>query len=903
MRRLILKLISFLIKFAISLRYKVTYKGLESLNSLPTDKSPGTLFLPNHPSQLDGFFVMRGIEQYAPRPAAVEYLYEIPLVSLLLRLVRAIPVPNLDSCGNSVKRYRVDQVMNQLIAALKEGDNFLFYPSGRLKVTGSEMIGGASGVRRLLQAVPGTTIVLVHVTGLWGSTFSRGITNRVPKLGQTFWNGFKHILKNLIFFTPRRQVTVEYSVAPQDFPYTGTRLEINKYLESFYNKSADGVAYGPEGEPLTLKSFSMWKTDLPEVAKIAYEDTKIDLNKIPKEIQDKVLASVAATAKRPVGDIHPDNHLAKDLGFDSLDATELLIFLEDNYEIKGLYPSDLTTVATIMALAAKQKVIVHEDESNPALEKRKLPSFDEKHPRQDKLAFPEGKTLQEVFLKACDERSELKACGDGIAGVLTYGQFKLRTLLLAEKIRALKGDRIGILLPATVSANIVSFACMMAGKVPVMINWTVGPRHLNHVIQISKIEHILTSWKFLDGLENIDLGDINEIIITLESIRDNISILDKLKALFLSKKSPEKLLTHFGLDDVDENAPAVLLFTSGTETLPKGVPLSHSNLLSNVKAGLERIGLTKDDILFSFLPPFHSFGFVIAGIFPLLSGLRVAYSPDPTNSAVVARGIEQWSATMLCSPPSFLKSLLQTATKEQIKTLSLFLVGAEKTPKDLFAQIKALGSHTRTFEGYGITECSPILTVNTQLDLKYGVGKPVEGVEISIVHPETHEILPPNMQGLILAHGPNVFSGYLEYNGPSPFITTQGKLWYNTGDLGYLDTEGNLNISGRVKRFVKIGAEMISLGAIEDALLGVAKEKNWFFPEEGPPFAMCSWEPEGERPQLILLSRSEIPVDEINDTLKKEGFSNLYRISKVKLVDEIPITGTGKGLISKLNVA
>jgi len=175
-----------------------------------------------------------------------------------------------------------------------------------------------------------------------------------------------------------------------------------------------------------------------------------------------------------------------------------------------------------------------------------------------------------------------------------------------------------------------------------------------------------------------------------------------------------------------------------------------------------------------------------------------------------------------------------------------------------------------------------------------GVGLALPGVELLIVHPETEAVLPVGERGLILARGANVFKGYLNPGLSSPFTTVEGKQWYKTGDLGFLDEEGILTISGRMKRFIKMGGEMVSLASIEDALLQMAPKKNWPTNEEGPALAICAKETAGEKTKIFLFSRFELSVDEVNNSLKEAGFSNLVKVSSVTRLPEIPIMGTGK---------
>jgi long-chain-fatty-acid--[acyl-carrier-protein] ligase len=196
----------------------------------------------------------------------------------------------------------------------------------------------------------------------------------------------------------------------------------------------------------------------------------------------------------------------------------------------------------------------------------------------------------------------------------------------------------------------------------------------------------------------------------------------------------------------------------------------------------------------------------VTGLFPLLSGMRVYYAPDPTDYHLIGRQIGKWKATIFCCAPTFIKGVFQVATPEQLESLRYIVSGAEKTPKELFDYVEKLGGGKEIIEGYGITECAPIVSITRPGKPKKGVGKPIPGVDICIIDVETNIPLLIGKEGEICIRGPNVFYGYLGSQ-KIPFITIQGKNWYRSGDKGFMDHEGNLLISGRLKRFAKIGGD------------------------------------------------------------------------------------------------
>ncbi len=882
----------YLLQFSLSFRYKVTIKGLDKIKK---NKPGGVLFLPNHPTVfVDPTLITLAVYKKFPiRPLVVEYHFYNPIVQRVMRMMNGLPMPNFSSTSNSLKRKRSEESLNEVIKSLKEGDNFLIYPAGKLKNTSLEDIGGNSAVHKILSDVPEANIVLVRIKGLWGSSFSKAIIGKSPPMFETIWEGIKICFKNLLFFTPRRNVIIEFEEAPQDLPVNGTRRELNQFLENWYNKP-DGLTEQKgalPGDSLILVSTSMWRNEVPVIKPpAATQDEKIVLSLIPEEIQKNVKKQLARLADTTPESITANQDLAKDLGLDSLDTAEMAAFLNQEYDISSVPVHELTSVGKVMAIAAKQVVFKEE------IEKEKIKGLKKWfEPRgHERIFLNEGNTIPEVFLNTCEKMGNKAATVDMRSGVMTYSQLKMRVILLALYIRKLPGDHVGILLPASTGAYILILATQLAGKVPLMINWTTGSRHLQSIVQLSQAKKILTAWTFIDRLENVDFGGIEENLLMLEEVREQLTLKDKLKAFYLSKCSPKTVLKAFGADELTKDNFATLLFTSGTESTPKGVPLTHENLLTNQRSTLEMAEVFSDDVIFGFLPPFHAFGFTYGGLIPILAGLRIGFSPDPTNGKQLVNDFETFGITIMCSAPTFVKNMLKVATPKQLKTLRLCLTGAEKTPPELFEQMESVQKRDCLFEGYGITECSPVLTLNAPHKASKGVGQPIPGVSLLVVHPDTHEPLPIGERGLILAKGPNIFSGYLNPGIASPFVTINGEKWYSTGDLGYLDENNYLTLSGRKKRFIKIGGEMVSLAAIEDAVATLALQEEWKSDIEGPQIAVCAQEKNGEKPKIFLFTKYETTTEQVNKSLQSQGFSNLVRVSSVKQLSNIPIMGSGK---------
>lgn len=820
------------------------------------------------------------------RPLVVEYIFNLPFLKPLFRLVKALPIPNFESAVNEYKLQRGERALREMSEGLKRGDNFVIYPAGRLKGSAKELIGGASATHELLKECPDANVVLIRTTGLWGSSFSRALLDRSPPLKEMLIHGIKVIFKNLIFFTPRRLVTIEIEPNPEKMPRGDvSRIELNRFLENWYNRYPDAKGNIHEAEPLKLVSYSRWKEELPEVFSPKKRENHFGGTHISEKTREKVYREIRKILDKPDLEIKVDMHLAFDLGMDSLNIAELITYMTKIFDLDQLHPEDLETVGTILELAEGGKQV--------QVPKVPPPEFSWKEELDRPLPMlPLGKTIPEAFLNSCQRMGEYLACGDDLVGTISYNRLKKAALVLAQYFRTWKEDRVAILLPASLGAYLAILALQIAGKTPVMLNWTLGPRYLEGMMELSGAQKILTSWKFLERLANVQFGTCLDKLVLLEDVRKDLTLLMKLRGLFLTKCSVRYVLKHLGLHKADENSPCVILFTSGTEAAPKGVPLSHKNIISNQRSAMQCIDLNAKDVIYGILPPFHSFGFSVAGLFPLLGGIRVAFYPDPTDSFALAEGIKRWNITFFCSAPSFTKGLFHAAKAGDLTSIRYFVSGAEKAPQELFDRIAQLRSQAKLLEGYGITECSPILSLNRPNLPHKGVGRIIPDIELITIHPETLKPLPEGVDGEICVRGPNIFNGYLG-NPRTPFIEIDRKLWYRTGDLGHLESTGCLILSGRLKRFTKIGGEMISLGAVEEV---IAKEliAKGRISQDVPSIAVVADEKEEGKPRLILIAIIDFNKEEANQILQEAGFSNLVKIKDVKKIEAIPIMGAGK---------
>lgn len=507
----------------------------------------------------------------------------------------------------------------------------------------------------------------------------------------------------------------------------------------------------------------------------------------------------------------------------------------------------------------------------------------EKRSSGRRLSVPEGETLLEVFLSRARLSPDRVIASDRMSGQVTYRRLVTSIFALMPEFRRMEGEYVGILLPAGVAAISSTLASLFAGKTPVMINWTAGPAHVKHAIRSLDIKKVVTADRFLKRLSN-DLKEIDGSaeFFMLDEFSRSLSKARKLKAGIGARLSWRRLRR------MRPPGNAVILFTSGSENRPKAVPLTHGNILANIRDLAERIRLSENDVLLGLLPPFHAFGVSTTMFLPLCLGLRAAYHPNPLEKRVLAGMIKEHSVSLLVGTPTFLSGIARASTGGEMDSLRLAVLGAEKCPHSVFDLIEKRCPNLKVIEGYGITECSPVVSVcDESSPLRGAVGRVLPSLEHAVVDPELRGRVKSGDTGMLLLRGPSVFKGYIGHDGPSPFVDFEDSRWYETGDL-VSEEDGNLVFRGRLKRFVKIGGEMVSLPAVEQ----VIRER---FPSDDDDFihAVEAIE-DGSRPRIALFTTMELSREDVNASIREAGLSSLHNVREVVHLDEIPRLGSGK---------
>ncbi|HEY3863426.1 MAG TPA: AMP-binding protein [Verrucomicrobiae bacterium] len=440
-------------------------------------------------------------------------------------------------------------------------------------------------------------------------------------------------------------------------------------------------------------------------------------------------------------------------------------------------------------------------------------------------------------------------------------------------------ERVAILLPNANAVPVTLMSLWAASKTPAILNFSAGVPTMLACAQLAEVKYIITSVAFLERVK-WDLQPMKDAglkFIYLEDVRAAISTGQRLAALAKAVFSPRSLAGPQRHKD-----PAVILFTSGSEGPPKGVELTHGNLLANMRQMLAVNDFVDEDRVFNALPLFHSFG-LMGLLLPLTRGMFVFLYPSPLHYRVIPSLLYDLDCTVFFGTNTFLNGYARKAHPYDFRSLRMLVAGGEKL-QEATAQVWARQFGSRILEGYGATECSPIITINTWLNPRYGsAGRFVPGIE--------HRFEPVDgvaEGGRLWVRGPNIMRGYLNAE-PNAKFQAQGG-WYDTGDIARVDDDGFLFILGRLKRFAKVSGEMVSLTAVEEALAGA-------FPQYGLRFqAAVLTRHDAERGEALVAVSNEpkLSLEEIRAAIKAKGLSNLCVPREVKCVREIPKLGTGK---------
>jgi acyl-[acyl-carrier-protein]-phospholipid O-acyltransferase/long-chain-fatty-acid--[acyl-carrier-protein] ligase len=516
-------------------------------------------------------------------------------------------------------------------------------------------------------------------------------------------------------------------------------------------------------------------------------------------------------------------------------------------------------------------------------------------------------TLTDAWISSVRKAERRKlSLADGISAPLTADKALAAAWCLSHRIRRLSPEQnIGLLLPTSIGGVLCNMATLLAGKTIVNLNYTANAAALTTAIEQAEIRTIYTSRRFIERLEKKNADVITVLqgkhLIYLEDLRSDIHFNESFWRWLAIRVLPTRILKRVCNHTHDSQQTAAILFSSGSEGLPKGVMLSHQNIMANLKQISDVVNTQEQDVLMSCLPLFHAFGLTVNQFMPLIEGIPMVCHADPTDAVGVAKTIAQYRATILCGTSTFFRLYAKHPKVHPLmmESLRIVVAGAEKlNPVVREAFLTRFNKHI--LEGYGATETTPVASVNLpdcldtqywdlQVGSKHGsVGMPLPGSSVRIVDPQTFEQLPTGCDGMILIGGPQVMQGYL--NNPektdSAIKVIDDSRWYVTGDKGHLDEDGFLFIVDRYSRFAKIGGEMISLGAVELATQQV-------LPEEAEVIAVnVPDDKKGE--QIVLLTTTMLDLDTLKKAMLANGCNPLLLPAQILILEQLPKLGSGK---------
>jgi acyl-[acyl-carrier-protein]-phospholipid O-acyltransferase/long-chain-fatty-acid--[acyl-carrier-protein] ligase len=493
------------------------------------------------------------------------------------------------------------------------------------------------------------------------------------------------------------------------------------------------------------------------------------------------------------------------------------------------------------------------------------------------LASARGSVFQALVEARLEHGGDAVALVDGDERALGYDNILRACFALGSALKAgtRSGECVGVMLPTGAAATITFFGLSAFGRVPAMLNFTTGLAGLKSALVTAQVKRVVTARRLVDlaGLQDIVAG-LNAEIIYLEDVRRNLSLASKLTAV-VGKLAPGLVSARQGPDET-----AAILFTSGTEGEPKGVALSHRNILANVSQVRAHIDLYPADVLFNPLPVFHCFGLTVGTILPLVAGVKVVCHPTPLQPKEIVRRIKHHGATILLSTDTFINQYARTCDEGDLDSLRMAVCGAERLRDETRVFLRKKSAVT-LLEGYGVTEASPVVAANQIEDNRPGtVGRLVAGMESKL---KPVEGIPGG--GELYVKGPNVMQGYIRPDAPGKIVPPEDG-WYNTGDVVSIDENGFISIRGRLKRFAKIGGETVSLAVVENIAAAL-------WPDNAHAAVAVPDGRKGEQIVLVTDAKEARRVDLIG-WAQNHGVSEISVPRRVLVVDSIPLLATGK---------
>ena len=642
---------------AVRLRYRVELRGLDEI--IRKHGRKGLLFCPNHPALIDPLIMTTMLwRRFHPRALVIEKQVKEPPLKYIWKRIRLLPLPDIGATGLR-GHDQLKEMIERCVQALQAGDNLLFYPAGRIYRSSHESLRGNGGLAAILQEYPEAKLVLVRTTGLWGSDFGRAKGYQTP-FGKTMLAHLKHVLCCGIFFMPRRKVTIEFFERPDDLPAPDDKRALNRYLEDFYNQAHRQNTYVPYTrgeEPTRLLPEAEWY-NVPE-----------DVSQVPDDIRTRVKARLhELTGKRFIRDT---DTLVTDLALSDDKIHALYTWLQHEFPHPLPALPKLRTVASLMIAAAG---IPGEEPFAPI-----PPAWFRK---VKKMKTSRAKTVPIAFLHAAKRHSGFPMCADQESGVFNGRRMIEQVLAFRSIVNRLPGKHIALMLPPSAKALVTYLACAFAGKIPVMLNWSMKNAEMKACLDDTHIHHVLTLDKFAAALkeQGVDFSGIAQKFVDVDSLLAEISP---------ARRAWARIASHFGGIVVRFRALAV----SSTAAIyyvpapdggqPHQVTLKQQSVIQDIRDVLEKVQVTTNGCVLAMQPLFQLNGLLTNLFLPCISNLRVVYHPNPDDAQMIARIIAGYAVTHLAGAPAYINSILKAGSREQLHTLQTVVCNAETCPPAL----------------------------------------------------------------------------------------------------------------------------------------------------------------------------------------------------------------------------
>ena len=659
------------------------------------------------------------------------------------------------------------------------------------------------------------------------------------------------------------------------------------------------------------KWYLTWLLKMFKCIPISNSSSKTTIQIIAKELDDGNMVVLF-----PEGSITRNGHLGEfKRGFEKileLTTTDIRVI---PFYIRGLWESMFSRANTKFKKSKKVNSVtvsfartIKKEKANVVTVKKEVINLSTK---SWEAHIQNLNPLNETIFDRLKEVSNDLIFADSTGLELSGTKFLTASILFKDLLKKeIKGQNIGLLIPTTSAGAFINYSVLMLGKTAINLNYTSEINSLKSSINLAEIKSVIASRKFIEKLESkgINIKEILDMVevIYVEDLKPKISKLKGLITLLSVKFIPSFILKPIHLAKTNKDDVVMILFSSGSEGIPKGVELTGDNILGNAQQIANIINVNEDDTIVGSLPLFHAFGIVVTTYMPLIEGIKCVAHPDPTDGLGVAKLVSKYKATIMCGTSTFFR--LYTKNQKihplMFESLRLIVAGAEKLREDVRVEFKKRFGK-EIFEGYGATETSPVASCNLpdkvapdfsiQIGHKMGtVGMPIPGTKIKIVDPQTFKELGINEEGMILISGIQVMRGYLKNEEKTKQVlkVINGKTYYITGDKGKIDEDGFVTIVDRYSRFAKLGGEMISLGAIEDKISKLIELKE----DSLIDFIVTSIEDEkkGEKIVLLISHVENEYILELKEKILKNFENKLMIPSEIKIVQDIPKLGSGK---------